>query len=74
MRISIFILLLFVTLCCKSQNNIKDYHFEGNISEEVLRNYLSRAVTMAEVCTAPQYKIDGIDNGLETKIKELWQD
>lgn len=57
------ILIIFcVTLGSKGQGKNKDYHFDGKISEEVLRHYLSRAITMAEVCTGPAYKVDGQDN------------
>ncbi|MEN8200955.1 MAG: hypothetical protein ABFS28_00070 [Bacteroidota bacterium] len=46
------------------------YQFRGNISEEVLRNYLSRAVTHSELCTPPQYKMDGADS-LEDDLRML---
>lgn len=67
----IVFLISFVLLAQLSfaQEGTKDYHFDGKICEEVLRNYLSRAITMAEVCTAPKYKIDGKDNAVEEDIR-----
>ena len=43
------------------QESKKSYHFDGSISEEVLRNYLARSITMTEVCVDPRFKIDGED-------------
>ena len=69
MKISTLILLAFATFSCIGQKNKSNYYFDGNISEEVLRNYLSRAITMGEVCTSPDFKVDGVDNCLEDDIR-----
>lgn len=38
----------------------RDYRFGGGrISEKVLKNYLSRSITMAEVCTGLPFLVDG---------------
>jgi hypothetical protein len=60
---------MFLTIISTGQFKNIDYHFEGKISEEVLRNYLSKAITMAEVCTPPAYKLDGKDNCREDDIR-----
>ncbi|MEN8156461.1 MAG: hypothetical protein ABFS10_05895 [Bacteroidota bacterium] len=36
-----------------------DFEFNGSISEEVLRSYLSRAITQAEFCTGTRFYYDG---------------
>ena len=56
-------ILIFSLLLSSSQvqDPAPDYHFRGQISEEVLRAYLDRAITMAEVCTSPKFKVDGQD-------------
>jgi hypothetical protein len=52
-------LLMQLSGCKFSDNQPGEYNFNGNISEEVLHAYLGRAVTMAELCTPPEYKQDG---------------
>jgi hypothetical protein len=37
---------------------MKDYRFDGSISETALRNYLSRAISMARLCMSPQREDD----------------
>jgi hypothetical protein len=69
MRIRQIILWLFVTASCFGQTTKKNYHFNGNISEEALRNYLSHSITMTEICTAPKFKVDGKDNQLADDIR-----
>jgi len=62
MRISTIILLLLAAVSCFGQTSPRNYHFDGSISEEVLRNYLNRSITMAEICVSPEFKVDGKDN------------
>lgn len=69
MKNSILTLLLFVSAYCTGQTINKKYHFDGTISEEVLRNYLSRSVTMAELCTSPKFKVDGNDQSLADDLR-----
>ena len=42
-------LTILFTACGKSA--VKDYHFDGKPSDEVLNNYLDRAITMAGLLT-----------------------
>jgi hypothetical protein len=74
MKIRFLFLLLIsfhLSAICFSQEagNVPDYTFDGKISEGVLRNYLNRAITMAEVCTYPDIKLDGKDNTREDDIR-----
>jgi hypothetical protein len=46
-----------------------NYDFHGRITESVLKSYLGRAVTMAELCTPPEYKQDGNSACLEDDIR-----
>jgi alpha-L-fucosidase len=65
--------IILLTLALHSfpfqKKNTNNYHFDGKICEEVLRNYLSRSVTMAEFCVTQDSKIDGKDNALEDDIR-----
>ena len=47
MKIRIMTLLLFITVCSFGQTTPRNYSFNGNMSEEVLRNYLSRSMTVS---------------------------
>ena len=69
MKINTILLLLLASVGCFGQPTTANYNFSGNISEEVLRNYLSRSVTMAEICTSPKFKGDGEDNALADDIR-----
>jgi len=53
--------LLLLPVACTSEKSAKEdpYYFDGSISEEVLRNYLDRSVTMAELCVKPELAVDG---------------
>jgi len=62
-------MIAFITSVSLGQERNKSYHFDGKISEEVLRNYLARSITMAEVCTSPDFKIDGKDDTNEDDIR-----
>lgn len=64
------IFVLFIVVSCKTSfkkdvikdkvgNNIS-YLFKEGISEEVLRNYLSRSITMAELCVPNGFYQDGV--------------
>lgn len=47
-------IILFIALsilCACSRTTVKDYHFDGKPSEEVLCNYLDRAITMMGLLT-----------------------
>ena len=47
-------IILFIALsifCSCSRTTVKDYHFDGKPSEEVLCNYLDRAITMMGLLT-----------------------
>lgn len=50
MRKTIIFIALTI-LCSCSETAVKDYHFDGKPSEEVLCNYLDRAVTMMGLLT-----------------------
>lgn len=69
MKCITILLLLLAQIGCFGQTSKIDYHFNRNISEEVLRNYLSRSITMAEICTSPKFKVDGEDNTLADDIR-----
>ena len=46
--------IIFISLsilCSCSRTTVKDYHFDGKPSDEVLCNYLDRAITMAGLLT-----------------------
>jgi len=53
----IFIFLLLALLsssaCIRDNKDQPKYHFKGKITENVLRNYLARAITLADLCTPP---------------------
>ncbi len=40
-----------MTSNCAQAGKKRDYRFDGNISREVLENYLSRCITMMDLCT-----------------------
>lgn len=69
MKIITIMLLLLATVGCSDQTSKKNYRFNRNISEEVLRNYLNRSITMAEICTSPKFKGDGKDSTLADDIR-----
>lgn len=50
----VFVSLVIVFSGCSRQNQGK-YYFDGSISQPVLENYLSRAVTMSEFLTVDPY-------------------
>lgn len=56
---------------CNSTNNSSPYDFNGEISETVLRNYLSKAVTHAELCTHPDYMQDGENPCIDDDVRML---
>jgi len=58
-RILYLLICVLIVQGVLGQEEKKSYDFEGKISEEVLRNYLSRAVTMAEFCVKPEFSQDG---------------
>lgn len=49
---------LFLALCCSCSAE-PSYEFDGSISEDVLHNYLSRAITLSEFLTVDPYCVDG---------------
>lgn len=61
--------MVLITCVSFGQEKNRSYHFDGKITEEVLRNYLARSITMAEVCTSPKFKVDGKDNTIEDDIR-----
>ena len=67
--ISVLVFLLIIAGCNQQEKSKTDYHFRGSISREVLNNYLSRAVTMAELCTPPAYVQDGTSSCLDDDIR-----
>ena len=63
--------ILFVFLNGSFSQN---YHFDGSISEEVLNNYLDRAVTASELLVAPEFGNDAhiLNKHIDVKVvKEL---
>ena len=59
MKINVLGVLLIALISGCNSSNSSEYDFSGEISETVLRNYLSKAVTHAELCTHPDYMQDG---------------
>ena len=68
-RTLFFILFLSLANLIFSQGVTRSYDFEGEISEEVLRNYLSRAVTMAEFSVKPEFSQDGYNQYSEDDFR-----
>ncbi len=68
-RKTLLILIVLFSSLTYGQESKKPYHFDGNISEEVLRNYLARSVTMTEVCVNSRFKIDGEDYTSKDNIR-----
>lgn len=59
-KIYLFLLLFLSTSCSNDSNNNNDpYYFDSSISEEVLKNYLNRAITASEVATGDDFITDG---------------
>ncbi len=68
----LIIVLLLLSIACnqsKKQGMSIDYKFEGSISEQVLRNYLSRAVTLSEFVVANEFTQDGENLCVEDDIR-----
>lgn len=66
-----FLLCILTTILlsgCSGQKN-DPYYFNGKISEEVLNNYLSRAVTMSEFLTVDPFCNDGVYPDKEADIE-----
>ena len=55
----------------RGESSVPSYAFEGSISEEVLRNYLSRAVTHAEFAASPELTQDGPNLCVEDDMRML---
>ena len=68
-KIVAVISFMFIALGIFAQKQTKSYHFDGNISEEVLRNYLDRSITMAELCVHSTLKSDGSDLAYKDDIR-----
>ncbi len=45
-----FAVIALSIVSCTEEKNTPEYSFNGSISEEVLHNYLSRAITQGELC------------------------
>lgn len=60
---------LLVMTSCNIPAGQTAYDFQGQISEKTLHAYLDRAVTMAELCTPPEYEQDGQPGCLEDDIR-----
>ncbi|MEN8156465.1 MAG: hypothetical protein ABFS10_05915 [Bacteroidota bacterium] len=73
MRTHLFPLVFIALLsaCVRPVQKEPSFEFQDGISEEVLRNYLSRAVTHAELCTPPEYLMDGANFCLEDDLRML---
>lgn len=71
MKINVFIVLLIALFSGCHSDHSSRYDFKGEISETVLRNYLSRAVTHAELCTHSGYMQDGPNACIEDDIRVL---
>src|SRR5690554_4096760 len=71
MKINVFMLLIILLLAGCNPDHSSGYEFNGKISETVLRNYLSRAVTHAELCTHPGYMQDGPNTCIEDDLRML---
>jgi hypothetical protein len=60
---------LLIMTSCKTPASQSVYDFNGQISEETLHAYLDRSVTMAELCTPPEYQQDGQSGCLDDDIR-----
>jgi len=49
----LLIALLASAGCIHNKPGAPNYHFDGKMSEKVLRNYLARSITLAGLCTPP---------------------
>ncbi len=81
----VYVLLLFGILCLlifsceKTYENSytipaePSYYINGSISYQSLTSYLDRAVTFAELCTAPKYYIDGAGIYVDDDLRMIQQ-
>jgi len=51
--------LIIITSCNFENKRLPNYHFNGKISEQVLRNYLDRSITLSDLWAAVLIKPDG---------------
>lgn len=68
-RILVFFFSLLICGYSCSNSSDNEYAFKGKISENVLNHYLARAVTMAELCSPPDYMQDAAVSCLEDDIR-----
>jgi hypothetical protein len=61
--------LLTYTNCSREKISRPNYHFNGKISEQVLRNYLDRSITLTELCTPPLIKSDASDQAHSDNLR-----
>ena len=52
-RQGVFLCVLLIAGSVPAFSHERDYRFNGKISREVLENYLSRSITMAELSRSP---------------------
>lgn len=71
MKICVLILLIVVVVSGCNTERYTGYEFRGKLTESVLRNYLSKAVTHAELCTHPDFMQDGVNACFEDDIRMI---